>query len=204
MIQKVLTIYTIGHSTHSVEKFIQLLKQQSVDVVVDVRSSPYSKYNTQYNRDELKKNLNGRNLKYLFLGDELGGRPANSHCYVNSKISFEKIRQTNSFQIGLQRVLKGAGKYNLALLCSEKDPLMCHRGILIAKELADHGVTVNHILEDGSIIDQAELEKQLLKRLHLEETFFSNHNELVSDAYKMQEQCICYSLEHQEPEYQER
>ena len=198
MDQNIHTIYTAGHSNHTTEKFVGLLQQYNVDMVVDIRSVPYSRYSPQFNKETLSVILQNNRIKYLFLGNELGARPQDKNCYVNHKVSFEKIKQTEVFQEGIQKVLKGACEYTMALLCSEKDPMACHRVILVARVLTEKGATLKHVLEDGSILDHSQLESQLVKKLHLEPTFFVEEKDLIQDAYEIQEEKIACLIQQEE------
>jgi len=200
MDQNIHTIYTIGHSNHTIEKFVGLLQQYNIDVVVDIRSAPYSRYSPQFNKETLSVVLQNNQIKYLFLGNELGARPQDKNCYVNHKVSFEKIKQTEAFQEGIQGVLKGACEYTIVLLCSEKDPMACHRVILVARVLIEKGAVLKHILEDGTILDHPQLESQLVKKLHLEPTFFVEEKDLIQDAYEIQEEKIACLMQQEEME----
>ena len=100
-----LTMYTIGHSNHKADEFIQILHHYQIQLVVDVRSEPYSKYCPQFNKDTIKQMLSNSGIKYLFLGKELGARPEDKDCYVNSKVSFDKLRSLVSFKKGISRLL---------------------------------------------------------------------------------------------------
>lgn len=187
------TIFTIGHSNHAIDKFLELLKLYSVEVVADVRSAPYSKYSPHFNKDILKKALNNHNIKYLFLGTELGARPDDPACYVYGRVSFEKLRKSAAFQQGIERLLIGVEDCRIALLCSEKEPADCHRAILVSRVLAENGVTIQHILESGDTVDQSEIENQLMKKYKLEPDFFTGRDVLIQDAYKKQEEKISYN-----------
>ncbi len=189
------TIYTIGHSNHEMKKFLELLKQYDVEVVVDVRSSPYSKFSPQFNKDTLKTALLHNNIKYLFLGGELGARPDDRGCYVGNHVSFERLKKTAAFQQGIERLLMGMNDHEICLMCSEKEPIGCHRTILVSRVLVENGVTVQHVLENGKVIDQAEIEKQLMKHFKIEPDLFDNNVDiLVKDAYERQEKDISYQL----------
>lgn len=126
-------VFTVGHSTHSVEHFIGLLKQHDVAAIADVRSKPYSRMNPQFNRDDLKETLGERGIAYVFLGKELGARSEDQACYHAGKVRYDLLAQTDLFNRGLERVREGARSLVLALMCAEKDPLACHRTILIAR-----------------------------------------------------------------------
>jgi len=161
--EKSLTIYTIGHSNYPIDKFIALLKQHGITGVSDVRSQPYSRYCSQYNRENLQKTLKENGIEYVFLGEELGARREEQECYEDGVVKYDKIEQLDIFKNGLEKLKKGARKCTMAIMCAEKDPLNCHRTILISKNLKNQGVQVKHILEDGSIQDHETTEGILIK-----------------------------------------
>ncbi len=144
-------VYTIGHSTHNLEVFIELLQRHGIDAVADVRSIPYSRVAPQFNRETLKQALQLHGIRYVFLGQELGGRPRDPSCYENGQVNYERVAQTALFRRGIERLLRGAERYRIALMCAEKDPLNCHRTLLVAKVLHERGVDVRHILADGRL-----------------------------------------------------
>ncbi len=155
-------ILTIGHSSLAYERFRELLREASVTAVADVRSSPFSKYSPQFNRDNLRNELRLDDISYVFLGDELGGRPRDAHCFHNGVADYEKMAKTADFERGLDRVLEGARKYRIAMMCSEQDPLDCHRCLLVGRTLHERGVTLRHILSSGQTINQGEIETRLM------------------------------------------
>ena len=128
-------IFTIGHSNHAVEFFIALLKQHGIEVLVDARSRPYSRYVPHFNRESLKELLPVEGLQYLYMGDQLGGRSEGNAPFLQ----------------GLERLIAGAGKFRVAVMCAEEDPAKCHRHLLLAPALVERGVCVEHIRKDGSI-----------------------------------------------------
>lgn len=144
-------IFTVGHSNHAISKFISLLKQHAIEVVADVRSIPQSRHNPQFNRNELKDALVKEGVRYVFLGEELGARASDRCCYLNGRADYDLIAGTESFQSGIQRVQAGAEHYCIALMCAEKDPVECHRTILVSRHLIKRGEDVQHILADGSL-----------------------------------------------------
>jgi uncharacterized protein (DUF488 family) len=157
-----LTVFTIGHSAHSTERFIALLQNADVTAVADVRTSPYSRRYPHFNRDDLREKLRSDGISYVFLGKELGGRPRERRFYCDGMADYERMAQAPEFGNGLDRVIEGAKKYRIALMCSERDPLDCHRCLLVARALAQRGVRVNHILDDGDIVSHSEIEDTLL------------------------------------------
>src|SRR5690348_7620224 len=141
-------VYTIGHSTQPLERFIELLRQHGVTALADVRSRPYSRMNSQFNREDLKDALREHGIAYVFLGKELGARCEDRSCYQNGKVQYSRLAQTKLFEEGLDRVREGANKYCIAMMCAEKEPLECHRTILVSRYLDAMGLQVRHILND--------------------------------------------------------
>ena len=187
-------IYTIGHSIHSIQAFTSLLKAVGVTAVADVRSAPYSRYQPQFNRDTLEKSLREAEIEYVFLGDELGGRSPNQSDFEDGRVVYSRLRQRSEFDKGLERVIAGSQKYVLALMCTEKDPLDCHRTLLVAQALTEQGVEMSHIHSDSSLEAHDDAIQRLLKMHKLdEEDLFRSHQELVSEAIHKQEQKIAYT-----------
>ena len=144
-------ILTIGHSTHALEAFVDLLQRYDVVKLGDVRSTPYSRYNPQFNREPLANSLAAVGLEYVFLGAELGGRSDDPSCFENGRIRYDRLSATRGFQEGLGRVIREATGSRIALMCAEKEPLECHRALLVAPALEAKGVVVQHILADGGL-----------------------------------------------------
>ncbi len=199
-------IFTIGHSNHTIEQFIWLLKQHQITVIADVRSIPYSRYNQQYNQEKLKHELNKNDIEYRFFGKELGARSDNPNCYIEKKAVYEKIAQTEEFLEGLERLKKGLNQYNIALMCAEKDPINCHRAILISRHLKNNKIEILHILSNGKLESQTELEQRLiaifnlnlLQQLNLFEpntNLTKSKSELTEEAYERQGKKIAYLKE---------
>jgi len=183
------SIFTIGHSTHPQERFIALLRQHGVTALCDVRSKPYSRVNPQFNREELEKALLAHGIAYRFLGKELGARSDDPNCYEGGKVRYSRLAETGLFKLGIKRVLRGMkDDFRIALMCAEKEPLDCHRTILVARHLAALGVAIEHIHADGHIESHADALSRLARILNLaEEDMFHSREELLSDAYHRQE-----------------
>lgn len=193
-------ILTIGHSTHSIPEFIALLRQHGIDVVVDVRSSPYSRFNPQFNRETLESNLKIQGIRYLFLGRELGARSEDPSCYENGRVKYERLAKTPLFQNGIDRVVRGTENYHIALMCAEKEPLECHRTLLVARALAALGLAVQHVLPDGSLEShEAAMERLLdLMKMPRQDLFYSK-GELIAEALVKQEERVAY-VDKKQPE----
>jgi uncharacterized protein (DUF488 family) len=178
-------VFTIGHSTHSWERFSALLRGAGVTAVADVRSAPYSRRHPQFNRETLRATLQSEGIAYVFLGQELGGRPSAGGLYSEGVADYEKMAQVGAFQEGLTRVIEGAKAYRVALMCSEREPLHCHRCLLVSRALAQRGVRVSHILDDGGIVSQAEIEDQLLAIASRDSAdLFASRPERLAAAYR--------------------
>jgi|SRR5271154_2348175 len=188
------TVYTIGHSNGSAERLLGLLNQHGVTAVADVRSQPYSRFNPQFDREELASVLKGAGLEYVFLGQELGARSGDPACYRDGRAQYALIARTPVFERGIERLMAGMESFRVAILCAEKEPLACHRTILIARYLQERNVGVRHILEDGSV---EEHDASLLRLLALhgmqENNLFHTKDELVAIAYERQAEQIEYS-----------
>jgi uncharacterized protein (DUF488 family) len=145
-------IWTVGHSNHTLEYFAQLVLGERIEFLVDVRSFPYSRFAPHFNRDEIEAAMAGRRVGYLFLGDELGGRPTRDEHYdADGHALYGPMSEEKAFAEAIERLIVGAQRHRIALLCSEGDPQHCHRRLLVGKVLADRGVELRHILTDGTI-----------------------------------------------------
>lgn len=186
-------IFTIGHSNHTVERFAQLLVQHKIEAIADVRSSPFSRFNPQFNRDLLQKTLQAARVRYVFLGQELGARSDDPGCYESGRVQYGRLAQTELFRRGLERVLRGARDYRIALMCAEKDPLDCHRTILVSRELIELGASVGHIHADGTLeAHEMAMQRLLSKRGLPSADLFRSRRELVAEALRRQEEEIAY------------
>lgn len=187
------SILTVGHSNHEVQVLVNLLRKHGVTAVADIRSEPYSAATPQFNRENLKPQLRSEGFRYVYLGDQLGAHPQDPACYKDGKVQYSRQAKTSLFKQGLQRVIAGAQKHTIALLCVEKDPLKCHRSVLIAGELEAQSVDVAHILADGSIEPHSEAMDRLLKEEKLDRAdLFRTREELVEEACRRQEHRIAY------------
>jgi uncharacterized protein (DUF488 family) len=145
------TVYSIGHSNHTIERLLELLDQHGIEVVADVRTAPFSRYSTQFNKDALAASLKRHELGYVFLGRELGGRPEGDKYYDSEgHVRYDRLSQSDLFHAGIDRLQRGASDHRVAMLCSEGDPTQCHRHLLIARVLDSVGMTVVHIETDGT------------------------------------------------------
>jgi uncharacterized protein (DUF488 family) len=146
------SFFTLGHSNHDFAAWLALLRRHEVEVVVDTRSSPYSKYVPQFDKELMQRSLEEAGVRYLFLGAELGGRPANPAYYdAKGRVLYSRLRDDARFQAGIARLESGMERFRVALVCGEEDPAHCHRRLLIGRVLAEHGHTMKHIRGDGRL-----------------------------------------------------
>lgn len=146
------TFYTLGHSNHPLSDWLALVSRHALEVVVDTRSAPYSKYTPQFDKTPLKRALGEAGVRYLFLGAEVGGRPADPAYYdASGRVIYGRLQADSAFQAAIARLETGMERYRIALLCGEEDPAHCHRRLLIGRVLAERGHTMLHIRGDGRI-----------------------------------------------------
>lgn len=189
-------IYTIGHSNHEITSFIALLRQHGITAIGDVRSHPYSRHVPQYSRELLKAALAAADIAYVFLGKELGARSENPACYKKGRVQYERLAKEATFLKGIDRVIQGSNRYRIALMCAEKDPIECHRALLVARRLFETGFPVNHILADGSLETHEAMESRLLAICKLPEgDMFKSREEFVADAYLIQGERVAHQDE---------
>lgn len=186
-------ILTIGHSTHELEKFLRLLTQSGVTAIADARSVPASRFTPQFNRDALKRALHRAQVKYVFLGRELGARSDDPTCYINGRVQYDRLAKTTAFGEGIERLRKGMETERIALMCTEQEPLDCHRTILVARILADQGIQVTHIHGDGHLESHSDAMRRLMIKWGLDQAdLFRTQDELLVEALSRQEQRIAY------------
>jgi len=191
-----LTVYSIGHSNHTIDAFIALLTANGITALADVRSAPYSRYNPQFNKNDLEASLQGAGIKYVFLGRELGARSDDPSCYEDGKVQYARLAQTELFQDGIERLLRGADEFRIAMMCAEKDPLDCHRTLLVAPALVERGAAVTHILADGGTESNDEAMRRLLQEQGLEEgDLFRTAEEQIADAMARKEAKVAYEAD---------
>ncbi|MFE3998949.1 DUF488 family protein [Nocardioides sp. YIM B13467] len=188
------TVFTVGHSTHEFDAFVGLLREHNVSAIADVRSTPASRFNPQFNRDALSSSLGSMGISYVFLGKELGARSDDRNCYVDGTVQFDRLAEAPAYQEGLDRIESGRAEHRIAIMCAERDPLDCHRAILISESLASRGVPIVHILGGGRLEDH-EQARMRLRELHglAEEDLLHSADELTRQALRRQEGKIAYA-----------
>jgi len=190
------TIHTIGHSIYEVDDFIKLLQNNNINTIVDVRSTPYSKFASQYNKDSIKQYLKEKKICYIFMGDLLGARYEDKNLlFDNGKVDFKKVQEIKSFQDGITRLEKGIIKgYNISLMCSEKEAFDCHRFGLISEFLSKKDINIQHIYPN-KIVSQKQLEQQLLKKYdkRIDYLGLENYKMPIEQVYELRNQDIAYN-----------
>ena len=201
-----MSLFTIGHSTHTQEYFLGLLKQHNIDYVLDVRSSPFSKFASWFNKDAIEDYLKKNNIVYCPMGKFFGARPTDRTLYcAEGYLDFERTRASELFKKGLDNVMLGlASGHNIALMCTEKDPFDCHRTIMVSRGFELNGVSVQHIHADGNLETQDEINIRLLDNLEKKEnvdihqiSLFEqpkSDKEWLEDAYRLRNKEIGYNI----------
>jgi len=180
-------LFTVGHSRHSLESLLHLLVANEISAVADVRSRPYSRMNPQFNQELLKAQLNSTGIAYVALGRELGARTDDASCYEAGKVQYFRLARTPLFRAGLNRLLEGVQAHRVALLCAEKDPITCHRMVLVCHELRHEPLEIFHIRPDGSLESNADAERRMVAALSLpEQDLFTSSDQTVEEAYRLQ------------------
>jgi uncharacterized protein (DUF488 family) len=192
-------LFTIGHSNHEIGRFLELLEMNGIKAVCDVRSSPYSQYNPQFNRELMHAALRQKHIAYGFLGNELGPRSDNPACYIDGKVQYSRLAVTGNFRRGIERLSAGIKTYRVAIMCAEKDPIDCHRMILICRALRKGPVEIKNILEDGSLEGLRQSEQRMLLELKLPQLrLFESPEDLIQRAYDTQSERIAFVREDEE------
>lgn len=194
------TIYSIGHSNHSIEQFLSLLHENAIEAIADVRSHPYSRFAPQYTQKALAAALADAGIGYLFLGHELGARSADPACYRDGRVQYGLLAQTPEFARGIEQVEQAAEQRRIALMCAEKDPLDCHRALLVGRKLFELGSPVCHIHANNELESHEELESRMLVACKLPPgDMFRDRDEFVALAYAMRSGEIAYEASPDNP-----
>jgi uncharacterized protein (DUF488 family) len=174
-------VLSIGHSNHTAERFLSLLQSHAIQVVVDTRSQPYSKYTPHFDQEDLRTALTAAGIRYLFLGRELGGRPDGDEFYdEDGHVLYDRVAATPLFQEGLSRLERGIREYKIAMLCAEENPAACHRRLLVGRVLLDRGIRVDHIRGDGRI----QTEEEIAAEINPDRDQLSLFQELEAEPWK--------------------
>lgn len=183
------SILTIGHSDHDPQAFLALLGKHHVEVLVDIRSQPYSRRMPHFTKSALERAVRNAGLRYLYLGEHLGGRPLGTVRKQMLGQGYAAMAATTAFRQAIERVLTGANNFRLALMCAERDPIDCHRTLLVGRALSQAGAALAHIHHDGKLENQADLDRRLLALAGHGDggDLFSSTAELLALAYRQQE-----------------
>ena len=176
-------IRTIGHSNHPIERFVALLKAGGVERLVDVRSMPWSRRFPQFGRERLAKSLKDAGIDYVWQGEALGGKPKSGGGYDDAAARPE-------FKDAIGRLIADRANTSLCLMCAEKEPLNCHRTVLVSRRLAEHAVPIEHLLADGTVKPHAEIEEALLKKAGGGADLFENREARLARAYHARERAM--------------
>ena len=195
------TIFTVGHSNGTVDELLALLSSAGIDCVVDVRSVPASAYTPQFNKEYLKRFLSNHGIFYLHFGDEFGAR--RTDAIVNGQVNFEKAITTPAFLRGVDRINNGLEQgYRIALMCSEADPLACHRFSMLSRYFYDNGYDVRHILHSQEVKSHAELEEEMIAGLlRKRQSKLREVDQMFGEYTAEQQRVDAYRLKNQEVGY---
>lgn len=187
------TIYTVGYSTHEWPAFIALLHGAGITALADVRSNPQARL-PQYRQENLAPGLHAEGIAYVWLGKELGARREERECYVGGQVDYELVAALPTFHAGITRLEKGVAEHTVTLMCAEREPLDCHRGVLIARVLKAEGWRVRHIRVDGSIEEHSETERRMVERVGVDPLLDAGvaHETLVERAYRELGRAMAY------------
>lgn len=201
-------LFSIGHSNQELSQFTALLRGAGVNAVADVRTSPYSRRMPWFNREALKQELVSIGIAYVYLGDLLGGRPNERDLYdTEGNADYERIRATAYFGRGLERLMRGLERHTVAMMCSEDDPLHCHRGLMITPAVKATGLSPLHLRKDGSMETTEAMERRLLRETRtaaqLESPLFGplltdeERRDVLAEAYRLMGRRKAFRLEEE-------
>jgi uncharacterized protein (DUF488 family) len=185
-------LYTVGHSNHAGLRFIDLLQGAEIGCVADVRSTPFSRRNPQFSQKALAASLKDAGIEYWFLGDTLGARPKDPDCYEGGKVSYARIAATSSFQDAIGALIEASHAKRIAVMCAEKEPLECHRTLLVGRALVQRGAELRHILADGRIEPHLDLEARLLRLAKETVDLLNDRDAALARAYDRQGRRMAY------------
>jgi uncharacterized protein (DUF488 family) len=177
-------LMTIGHSNLPAERFMALVQGAGVSAIADVRSVPFSRRFPWFSGPKLAPRLHGADIAYLPFGDALGGRPRDPALYRDGVADYERMAATMHFRAGLDRLGEAMGRFRLCVMCAEREPLDCHRCLLVARALKERGLALGHILIDGTIEPHAATEERLLGRAGGADDLFGGHADRLAQAYR--------------------
>jgi len=196
MTNSAFNVYTIGHSTHTYERFAQLLRDYNVSFVIDVRSVPQSTRSPQFGKRALRDAIRSDGMRYRYAGNVLGGRPADPGFYQDEQVQYDRVASSEPFRKALERIRLAARTHVVALVCAEGDPIACHRFLLVARHLKSPELGIIHILPDGRTEPNAATEVRILRQAGLlQSDMFAPTLEALEKAYEIQSRRVAYSVE---------
>ncbi|MFK4132295.1 DUF488 family protein [Pseudomonas luteola] len=184
-------IFTIGYAGLTESQFVKLLKQMNVSAVADVRSSPYSKTFPGFNRENMPNWLSESGIRYVYLGEELGPRSMDPAHYKDDQVQFERLKQTELFNKGIRRLENGSKRMTIAIMCAEKDPMTCHRSLLVAHYGQSSALSFHHIHQNGEVESHAQMLRRAMGALKIEEDMFTPIDQCLEKTY--QKLCTLYA-----------
>jgi uncharacterized protein (DUF488 family) len=187
-------LLTIGHSNLPADRFKALLASVGVTAVADVRSVPFSRWCPWFSAKALAQRLAGEGIAYIALGDSLGGRPRDPKLYRNGVVDYEAMAARPEFVAGVERVVDEIARHRVCLLCAEREPLDCHRCLLVGRALTERGLTLGHIRADGTIEPHAATEDRLLALAGDDADLFRDRAERLAHAYRRRAQAVAARL----------
>lgn len=200
-------IFTIGYAGFKIDDFIKILKKYHINSLIDVRSMPFSKFHSEYNKPIFSKVLHDSGIIYRNYKKEFGARQDDRKYYPNGYLDFSMFTKSQVFLEGMDKIIKAIPLgYKFVLMCSEKDPITCHRNIMIAKAFYNNGISINNILSDGSIITQSDIETRLLDMYYPgrdQLSLFAEQlslEEMIQNSYKFQNEKIGYRINNNNEE----
>ncbi len=189
-------LYTIGYTSYDVPGFVAVAQKLGITAVADVRSMPYSALHPEYNRDKFKEILRHSGIRYVYLGDLVGARHDDPAVFDGNAVDYARVSRLPSFRKGLERIVDGATRHVIALMCAEKDPVTCHRMILVCKNVRQV-LSIRHILPDGKIESHEHAELRLMRLFDLDrpDLLGRSEQERLEDAYHRQGKLIAYKVD---------
>lgn len=188
-------LFSIGHSNIAAERFVALLRNAGVDALADVRSTPYSRFFPWFSRKPLEQRLAAEGVAYLSYGETLGGRPRDQMLYRDGVADYEAMARTAEFQDAIGHLRSDVGKHRLCLMCAEREPLDCHRCLLVTRALAECGLAIGHVLHDGAIEPHAATERRLLDWAAAEDDLFvTGQAQRLAAAYRRRAHAVAYRV----------
>lgn len=193
-------LFSIGHSNRPADRFVALIRNAGVTAVADVRSTPFSRFFPWFSRQPLERRLAAEGMRYLWYGGSLGGRPRDQSLYRDGVADYEAMARTSEFQDGLGQLRDDIGQHRVCLMCAEREPLDCHRCLLVTRALCQHGLAVGHILHDGTIEPHAATEQRLTGWAATQDDLFvTGQTQRLAAAYRRRARAVAFRVPGSSP-----